>query len=161
MEILIRIAKGKYIEFGTMTSLTEAYEKLLIEHILPMTDKLVPWDMFRTMHMWNLPVNDMMMVNMKLLGKLYNEIVELKEFRTRHNKCITTFKVATIDQIIAFFGNSLPNINDVTILKAFHMSKMSRIEPMLESDTSFTFLKWVEFLEFLPRLAFYMFRNTP
>ena len=99
MEILIRIAKGKYIDFGSMTSLSQAFTRLLDEHILHMHDKMVPWQKFRDEHMWNLPVSDLLMVNLKKLGKLYKEIASLKEFRTWHNKMKPNFKIATIDQI--------------------------------------------------------------
>lgn len=161
MEILVRIAKGKYVEHGRMTNLAEAFEKLLIEHILPMSEKLVPWQAFRDNHMWNLPVNDLLMINMRKQKKLYQAIAELKEFKHRYNRTRENFRVATIDQILAFLSNTLPNVLDKHYLKCFHLSKMTRIQPMLESEESFTFLKWVEFLEFVPRLAHFMFKSTP
>ena len=35
-EILLRLAKGKYIDFGEMTSLSEATERLLRECVFPL-----------------------------------------------------------------------------------------------------------------------------
>jgi hypothetical protein len=36
IEILIRLAKGKYIDFGKMKSLPQAVQKLFNEHVFPM-----------------------------------------------------------------------------------------------------------------------------
>lgn len=60
-----------------------------------------------------------------------------------------------------FLHMQIPGISDKNIMRSFHLSKMTRIEPMTESIYADTFLKWPEFLEFVPRLAMYMFKGTP
>ena len=48
LEIIVRIAQCKFIEYGTMTDLAEATEKLIVEHILPMqSSQLIEWQGFR------------------------------------------------------------------------------------------------------------------
>ena len=41
IELMIRIAKGKFMDFGKMTSLLHAVQKLFNEHVFPMLPKLV------------------------------------------------------------------------------------------------------------------------
>ena len=43
IEMIVRIAKGKYMDYGKEESLSFAVEKLIQSHILPMESKLVPW----------------------------------------------------------------------------------------------------------------------
>ena len=35
LEMLVRISKGKFVEFGNMSSIAEGLEKLIITHVLP------------------------------------------------------------------------------------------------------------------------------
>ena len=60
MEVIVRIAKGKYMDYGKIQSLSEATKKLITEHILPMEEKLVPWVRFRQEHMHANDVNDLL-----------------------------------------------------------------------------------------------------
>ena len=46
-EILLRLAKGKFMDFGEMTSLYDSTKRLLKEHILPLKSTLAPWQSFR------------------------------------------------------------------------------------------------------------------
>ena len=43
LEMLVRIAKGKFIDFGSMSSVSEALKRLLEKYVLPMEHKLIPW----------------------------------------------------------------------------------------------------------------------
>ena len=43
LEMLVRIAKGKFIDFGSMDSVSEALKRLLEKYVLPMEHKLIPW----------------------------------------------------------------------------------------------------------------------
>lgn len=134
MEILLRIAKGKFVDTGLVTSLSQAFEKLIVDHILPMNDKLVPWQKFRIEHMWNLPVSDLLMVNYKRLTKLYQAIATLRKFKKKKNKTIPSFRVATIDQVLAFLSKKLPGVFEKHIVRSFYLSKMTTIEPMIEGN---------------------------
>jgi len=43
LEMLVRVAKGKFIDFGSMKSCADALEHLIESFILPMEAKLPPW----------------------------------------------------------------------------------------------------------------------
>ena len=43
LEMLVRISKGKFIDFGAMNSEADALKRLLERYVLPMQEKLLPW----------------------------------------------------------------------------------------------------------------------
>ena len=63
LEILLRIAKGKYIDFGKETQLAYAFTKLLQTYILPMLPKLWPLQSWRDEHLWTTEINEFFKVN--------------------------------------------------------------------------------------------------
>lgn len=83
IEILVRCAKGKYLEHSQDKSLYKATKRLIEEKILVMTDKLVPWQRFRTEQLWTNEVNDLLEVNLGVLKILYEKIAKVKEFKVR------------------------------------------------------------------------------
>ena len=46
-EMIVRLAKGKFMDFGNIKTLDIATEKIIVEHVLPTDSKLVPWKRFR------------------------------------------------------------------------------------------------------------------
>jgi len=57
-EILIRICKGKYLDPKKETTLVAAFERLLKENILPHYYVILPWQRFRDLQLWTIPLND-------------------------------------------------------------------------------------------------------
>ena len=62
-EILLRIAKGKYMDFGKETQLAYALMKLLQTYILPMVPKLWPLQSWRDKQLWCTEVNELFYSN--------------------------------------------------------------------------------------------------
>ena len=62
-EILLRIAKGKYMDFGNETQLAYALTKLLQTYILPMVPKLWPLQSWRDEQLWTTEINEFMRSN--------------------------------------------------------------------------------------------------
>lgn len=60
----MRIARGKYLDFGKETQLAYAFMKLMQTYILPMKSKLIPLQSWREEHLWCHDVNDLIQVNM-------------------------------------------------------------------------------------------------
>ena len=62
LEILARIAKAKFFEFGKADTCAESVEKLLTEVIFEnYVDE--PWQDYREQHLWTLEVNDVLKTN--------------------------------------------------------------------------------------------------
>ena len=57
-EILVRIAKTKYVENGSMTSISEACEKLISTFIIPNSIETLSWQEFREHKLWALEIDD-------------------------------------------------------------------------------------------------------
>lgn len=75
LEILIRLAKGKFMDFSKVTgNLSYAVSKLINTHVLKMEGNLVPWHRFRRDYMWDIDVNNMMEINLVTLRKLFAAI---------------------------------------------------------------------------------------
>ena len=75
LEILIRIARGKYMDFGgTEKSISYALMKLMQSHILPMASQSLPLQSWRDDELWTLEVNDLLEVNLRGIKKLYDFI---------------------------------------------------------------------------------------
>jgi len=74
IEILVRIAKGKYMDFSDETQLAYALMKLLQTNILPMQAKLPPLQSWRFDQLWCIEVSDLLEVNIRAIKKLYTHI---------------------------------------------------------------------------------------
>lgn len=70
-EILIRIARGKYVETKKETNLLLAFDKLLQEHVYPSVRHILPWQRWRVSTLWTNRVNDVFEINLHLIKKLY------------------------------------------------------------------------------------------
>ena len=63
LEILLRIARGKYMDYGKETQLAYALMKLLQTYILPMVPKLWPLQSWRNEQLWSTEVNEFVLAN--------------------------------------------------------------------------------------------------
>ena len=68
LEIFVRIAQCKYIEFGKMNiTISQAVSRLLQNHILPMHQKFTPWQSWRTNELYCYQVSDLLEINQRSL----------------------------------------------------------------------------------------------
>lgn len=162
LEILIRLAKGKFMDFNNVTgNLSYAVSKLLNTHVLQMEGNLVPWSRFRRELMYNIEVNNIMEVNLVSLRKLYFAIAYSTGWVKKRNLLIVNSGAEpNIDQIVSFLKNKVPDLNERKIVQSFYLSKMV---VSLETDNSsreYTFMKWPEFIELIPRLAYFKYVDS-
>ena len=72
----------------------------------------------------------------------------------------------SVDQIVSVLrGNHAQlriniGVSEIMILKALFQSKRTVMKEVECSKYEYTFLYWVEFLEFIPRLAFQKYQET-
>ena len=76
IEIIIRIAKFKYIEFGTETNLASALGILLWVNFFPVINDYASVAIFREQKLWCQDVNDVLEVNIRPIRKLYDFIAK-------------------------------------------------------------------------------------
>lgn len=72
-EMLIRIAKGKFLETKKETNIVSAFERILKEHVLPTFDHCLPGQRFRDDFLWTLRVNDVLERNEIAIARLYKK----------------------------------------------------------------------------------------
>lgn len=76
LEILLRLAKDKYITFDKKTDkLNEAFEMIIEQCLIP-HDRSDPWTGFRTDELWTLSVNDLLEPNKEALHALWESYFE-------------------------------------------------------------------------------------
>lgn len=135
LEMCVRIAKGKYIDFGNYTSLSEATEKFIKTYIIPMEVNLFPYTRFRTEHLYTNEVNDLLQVNLAGILRIYDSIAAIKGVKHNRNFVeVFSTKVPTIDQVLNAFAGRIPDIDDKMILRAFYFSKMTVAEETTRSE---------------------------
>lgn len=123
-EILVRIAKAKYIEFGTETNIASALQMLILNHILPMKNGLIKVSSFRVHHLWCHEVSDLLQVNTQALRRLYDSMAKA-QFNHFKNRLLAVNRVfPSIDQIRYVIGEAnILNLDEAAILHAFFLSK--------------------------------------
>ena len=162
MEMLVRIAKGKFIDYGSETSLSAALERLIQEYVLPMGPRLVPWNSFRVEQMHANEVNDLLEVNLGGLRKLFDALARSKNWVRKRNllEFYNTPKEPSVDQIVAALKGLIPDVFEKEILQAFYLSKMTVAKESEHCEYEYTFLKWPEFCEFIARLGYFKYNDT-
>jgi hypothetical protein len=73
-EIIVRMAKTKYYEKGTVSTIAEAVEKLITNYIIPNSCEMMLWQEFREVLLWTLEVDDLFKANktgIEALSKLF------------------------------------------------------------------------------------------
>ena len=135
------MARTKYLESKLVNTMSEAYERILVDHILPRAEMKFESVVWRETFLWNLKVDDLFKANMTNIKKVFDLI-------KRGASNFLKFK-DTLDYV-----NSLPiEVHENSVTLAFCFSKMQFVEE-LELIDIYQKLFFVEFLEFLGRLAF-------
>ena len=73
-EILVRIAKVRFLESDQEINISQALSRLLNSHILPMRHKLISWQQWRDEELWCQEVSDVLEVNARGIKKLFDLI---------------------------------------------------------------------------------------
>lgn len=77
-ESLVRIASGKYKDTGIEKNYIDSFNRLLNEHIIPISD-LSNWQQWRETKLWTLEVNDILEANLTNILKLYRSYFKPKQ----------------------------------------------------------------------------------
>ena len=140
LEVLVRIAKAKFMRDGQFDCVSDALEHLLTDYVIknyPDED----WNTFRKERLWNLEVSDTYLANMDLIKKLMNFYHQPRKYTfTRDDAYQMILRDAEMDMV------------HTDIVYAWGMSKMT--VPKEESKYgNYDDIKLVEFLEFIARMA--------
>lgn len=147
VEILVRIAQGKYVQQKICNTVGEALDKLFKDIILPKYEWL-PWQSYRDKVCYQLEVNDVLDTN--IAG-----IQGLIEYYYRPRKRFMNRK----DAVNLFTKDSSVFIGDKEALYCFGMSKMTVVE---ETRTAkfYNKLELCELCEMICRVADSKFKNA-
>ena len=153
LEIIIRLAKGKYLETGRESSIVLAVQKTLTNHILPMKGQVIKWQEFRDSELWCHEVNDLLEVNLRGLRRLYDMIAGSKFNQKKNRVPQYNLSIPTIDQFRQVLINVIPGVGETKIIQAFYLSKQTVIQENIDGDYEYTHMTFAEFMEFIGRLA--------
>ena len=125
IEMLLRLSKAKYVDTGELSSISESLEKIFVAHIMPMEEKLIAYQKWRYEQLHTNEINDLLLINLNALRKLYDFIAKIKDYPRQKNLCeVYLGKLPTIDQVLKAFHWVMEYVDDRRILQAFHASKM-------------------------------------
>ena len=159
----MRIVRGKYIETKKMKSVSAGLEKLLNEHILPTKDTLCTWQSFREKHLWEYRVNELLEANLDLIQRLYDHL-QTKKTKTRaKTTTVGRSKFLSYHNLVEhiFEASRDLGVARTAIQSAFILSKMTVEQENEDGPRDYNQIKFVEFLEFIGRLAWFKFKDDP
>lgn len=148
MEILVRIARTKYMETGQASSYETALDKLFDEHLSQHTPTQA-WQRWREQELWTLPINDMYNFNLDTLRKLYTTAIS--EYKGR--------KMSFADALTMFLFRYDFKIGERVVKYCYGMSKMTIINEDYQRDRYYL-LDFVEFLEMIGRIALVKYEGS-
>ena len=142
-EILVRIAGQKYKETKIVSTYAQAFEKLITELVIPKYCA-IPWQDFREEYLWkNREVNLTLDVNSEGLQKIFNKYIDKKTKIMSYQSAIDIMVKDSIARV---------SFREATF--AYGMSKMSVIYEMAKGPNPFKKMIYVEFLEYICRIAY-------
>ena len=146
LEIIVRLANAKYKDSGVTFSTTEAVRKLLEDNIFPNMEESNAQD-FRDNQLYTDEVNELLARNELGLKKLFGLF-------THGTKRYMTIKDSV--ELINLKGEM--RFLDKQVIKAFGLSKMPHMDAIANPEFP-SRITYVEFLEFLGRISFEVFRD--
>ena len=63
----------------------------------------------------------------------------------------------SIDQMVTWLTDTIPGVDKIEIIQAWSLSKMSCSYETDHAEYEYTFMRWPEFIEFVPRLAYFKY----
>ena len=148
VEIITRMAKRKYLESNICSTIAEAVEKILTEHIIPNTIAPMDGKEFRENQLWTLEVDDLFKDNMEAIKELYH-------YGATKRSAPGQPKSFSKEDALKLCAN-LP-LQHRQVLMAYALSKQRLIDEMAEFD-QYHVMKFTEFFEFIARCS--AFLNT-
>ena len=147
LEVIVRLGSEKYKSPGYVKTFSEATYRLLHEcvfaHYVP-----EPWQGFRDEHLWTLEVDDIFKANEENLkivfSRYFTQIKKNMDLQDCYQLCFTDTQLGVKE-------------NDICM--CFGMSKMTIKDEVLQQGNNYISLKFVEFLEFIGRIAHVKYKN--
>eukprot|EP00347_Sterkiella_histriomuscorum_P011119 403373687 len=146
LEILLRLANEKYKKSGQVTTYTQALQRFLDENLYPNIEETNS-QIFRDTQLYTFYVNELLVRNEPGLRKIFGMFIH-------GQKRFINFK----DAIELINTKAELRFLDRQVIKQFGLSKMSHVDAL--KDPSFpNRMSFTEFLEFLGRIAFEIFKD--
>mmetsp|Transcript_3421 Transcript_3421/g.4525 ORF Transcript_3421/g.4525 Transcript_3421/m.4525 type:complete len:361 (-) Transcript_3421:254-1336(-) len=147
LEILVRLGNIKFLESKIVKTYAEATEKLLKECVIPYFVP-EPWQEFRNKQLWTMDVNDIFEANLTNLKQIYGNY---KTPTKGYMELVDIIQMCTADTAIA--------MSEKDIAFCYGYSHMTVINEDRQWK-KYLSMEFVEFLEFLGRLAHARFKNS-
>ena len=104
----------------------------------------------------------MLQINSKAIKKLHDHIAKVKFVQRKNRIQQVNYIFPSVDQIRAVIGNHLiPGLPDQYIFQAFYLSKQTVPQENDMANYEYTYLHEWEFTEFVARLAYMKYRDSP
>ena len=151
MEIIVRLAKIKYLEKAKCDSFAEATRRIIVDSILPNQRNHMLLQEWREQRLWNLECDDLLKVNRAAIDQLY---AEAKGRYTKNSSALVLKDAVELLKLAGYTGPENEKFGTI----AYALSKMTIIDEMEHFGKYETMLP-VEFLEFLGRVAELIFQG--
>ncbi|CDW72567.1 UNKNOWN [Stylonychia lemnae] len=146
LEILLRLANEKYKKTGVFNSYAPALQKFLEENLYPNIECTDPWG-FRETQLYTTFVNELLVRNDIGLKKLFGLYQHGQKRFINYKDAIDLINVKAELRFL-----------DKQVIRQFGLSKMSHMDVL--KDPSFpNRMNYIEFLEFIGRIAFEIFKD--
>ena len=146
LEVLVRLANFKYLETKTVGSFAEATDKLITDSLKHFHYE--PWQQWREEHLWTMDVNDIFEANIAPLKTIFN-----------YYKSPSKPNVTIDDCIVMCTQRSNLEVSEKDIAFCYGYSHQTVINEERQS-ARYKNLEWVEFLEFIARVAHSRFKSA-
>ena len=140
IEVLVRIAKGKFVDTKICSKVSEALAMLLQENVLKDWSLTPTWQEFRSRYLWTLDVNDVFAANQYGLQKIYGRNQNMHKTWLELSECCYIFTSET------------HLVNEYNFKICYGFAKMT-IADELHNSAHHMRLQFVEFLECIGRAA--------
>lgn len=163
IEILLRIAREKYLTAGPAKTIDEAYQMILEKHVMP-ASRAGEWKDWRLRVLYTVEVNDVLHANLNLLAQLYSLVttgVKTKQAaylaRAAMDASVPTqhLKQMPVEKCIKLFTDDTDvGLSLKDAVYCMGMSKMTVINENEQPESKkYKTVAFVEFLEMIARVA--------
>ena len=147
-EVLVRLAQLKYKDTGLAKTFSEGLEMLIQENLIKNANP-DPWNQFRQEDLWTLEVVDVFDANLENLKKVYQNYTNQNKKFLNMEDCVN----------LCMREAASLSMSEKDVKIAYAMCKMTVVnEPA--NYKAYNIMVFVEFLEFIGRLAHYKFKGT-
>jgi len=147
LEVLVRIADEKYRKSGIWKTLPTALGHLLNHNLFKHSNFIQNAQKFRDENLWTIRIDDLMFANMANIRNIYNMIL------------IKPNIVCTLERVEEFWKQLDLSISTKMVKLAFSLCKMTISDDIVDRE-KYLCISFVEFLEFISRLAQLLFKKN-